>query len=284
MAQNNLGSFYNEKITVKLKENADISYFEENGYCDYRCGCDLCGSGDAIGIKTNFLKLCSRVERGEWFELNDLDIEVKDTWYDEESENYYKKLIVHPYNETTDREMIEKIYKLYLNFDQDDMIFQHKYEPLTGDKSCVGITSCYSNDLQETIERDDVKNIKNVHVCGLCYRWLITIEGDQIRGKFKESVNPFKYFWSSVIDDFLNDIIEFKNHKVCNKNNEIPTEIDNIFYTGIGCKISGKHTVNEFLQIMVKYQHKFKPPPKNSEDFMLDDWVNYAGAEIEYKK
>ena len=53
MSLTKLGTFFEDDIKVKFKKNADLSYFENNGYCDYRCGCDLCETGDAYGFKTN---------------------------------------------------------------------------------------------------------------------------------------------------------------------------------------------------------------------------------------
>ena len=74
-----------------------------------------------------------------------------------------------------------------------------------------------------------------------------------------------------------------------------------IFYTGIGCNETGKHTENEFLNIMNReftyknwrreleiipreehYQLKFKDwiLPDDFIFFTLNDWIEYSGAEI----
>ena len=74
----------------------------------------------------------------------------------------------------------------------------------------------------------------------------------------------------------------------------------NIFYTGIGSNQSGKHTVDEFLNIMKKtfmykewkheltifprethYQLQFKDwyLPDDFVFFTLDDWIEYSDAE-----
>ena len=74
-----------------------------------------------------------------------------------------------------------------------------------------------------------------------------------------------------------------------------------IFYTGIGCNKTGKHTENEFLDIMNKeftyktwrheleiipreqhYQLQFKDwiLPDDFIFFTLKDWIEYSGAEI----
>jgi hypothetical protein len=80
-----------------------------------------------------------------------------------------------------------------------------------------------------------------------------------------------------------------------------------IFYTGIGCNKTGKHTENEFLNIMNKeFTHKIwrhelaKIPRENHyqlhfkdftlpDDFIfftLEDWIEYSGAvrDLKYKK
>ena len=82
----------------------------------------------------------------------------------------------------------------------------------------------------------------------------------------------------------------------------------NIFYTGIGCKPSGIHTENEFLEIMnrefthknwkLEYQLmsilgenekeneqlKYKDfiLPDDFTFFTLADWIEYSGAEIKH--
>jgi len=74
-----------------------------------------------------------------------------------------------------------------------------------------------------------------------------------------------------------------------------------IYYTGIGCKMSGYHTIDEFLNIMKKefthkdwkheltifsrethYQLQFKNwvLPDDFIFFSLDDWLEYSGAEL----
>lgn len=60
-------------------------------------------------------------------------------------------------------------------------------------------------------------------------------------------------------------------------------DIDYIFYTGIGSNGKSEHTVNEFLNTMKEHSHKFMSPPSNSDNFSLDDWIDYSGAEIVYK-
>jgi len=74
-----------------------------------------------------------------------------------------------------------------------------------------------------------------------------------------------------------------------------------IFYTGIGSNITGKHTEQEFLNIMNRefthktWRHELATIPREShyqlsfkdwilpDDFIfftLSDWIEYSGAEI----
>ena len=71
-----------------------------------------------------------------------------------------------------------------------------------------------------------------------------------------------------------------------------------IYYTGIGSNKTGKHTENEFLNIMnEQFTHKnwkkmnvdqlqFKDwvLPDDFIFFTLSDWIEYSGAEINLKK
>jgi hypothetical protein len=72
-----------------------------------------------------------------------------------------------------------------------------------------------------------------------------------------------------------------------------------VLYSGIGCKESGEHTIEEFLNIMSKefthkewkeeilsiqqdYQLKFKDwvLPDDFVFFTLVDWIEYSGAAL----
>ena len=69
-----------------------------------------------------------------------------------------------------------------------------------------------------------------------------------------------------------------------------------IIYSGIGCKASHEHTVDEFLDIMNKHithkdwnneiswpeQLQFKDwvLPDDFVFFTLDDWIEYSGAGV----
>ena len=73
-----------------------------------------------------------------------------------------------------------------------------------------------------------------------------------------------------------------------------------VFYSGIGCKESGEHTIEEFLSIMNKefthkewkeeilsiqqdHQLKFKDwvLPDDFVFFTLADWIEYSGAVLD---
>ncbi len=59
-----------------------------------------------------------------------------------------------------------------------------------------------------------------------------------------------------------------------------------ILYTGIGSKVSGIHTQDEFLDIMFKTINLINYPlewngyelPQDFEIFSVDDWVEFSGA------
>lgn len=59
-----------------------------------------------------------------------------------------------------------------------------------------------------------------------------------------------------------------------------------VFYTGIGCKHSGVHTDEEFINIMFNTIHNIDYPsewngyelPDEFEEFSLDDWIEFSGA------
>ena len=75
----------------------------------------------------------------------------------------------------------------------------------------------------------------------------------------------------------------------------------NIFYTGIGCNKSGRHTEHEFLNIMNReithksWRHELSKKisdrdcqlqfkdwilPDDFIFFTLTDWIEYSGAEV----
>jgi hypothetical protein len=70
-----------------------------------------------------------------------------------------------------------------------------------------------------------------------------------------------------------------------------------IYYTGIGCNNSGFHTEDEFLNIMkhapfhynemtflgFKMEYKDYHLPDDFNNFTLDEWLDYTGAEY-YKE
>lgn len=111
MSCNKLGNFFENNIEVKLIKNSDISHFKNNGYCDFRIGCSLCGFTVATfgGLKTNILNIIDN--SNNWFYLNNLDLEFKDTWYEDMEGIYLQNLY-----ETNNIKVIDKVYKYFNKF------------------------------------------------------------------------------------------------------------------------------------------------------------------------
>lgn len=64
-----------------------------------------------------------------------------------------------------------------------------------------------------------------------------------------------------------------------------PKKISHIFYTGIGRSDTYEHTEQDFIDRMNKYAHDFNEPvPQNYKNFTLDEWVEWAGADIIYEE
>ena len=186
----NFGSFY-KNINIKFKNNADLDYFKTNGYCDFRCGCDLCSSGQAFGIKTNILNFSNNKD---YFNLDRLDLEYKDTWYENESLN------LHLYYETTNKECINKIYNYFLYF-QENTITKN-YNNHDEIESSVSIESIFDG--------EDIKSITSVHLCANCYTWFSLLNNNLINNFQKQK--SIKYFWKDFITDDILDLIEFDNN------------------------------------------------------------------------
>lgn len=99
-----------------------------------------------------------------------------------------------------------------------------------------------------------------------------TFNGDL--NEFRNSDDPWMVFTSVGVitgDMDLNDVSVWT------------IDIDHIYYTGIGSEGKEIFTINEFINIMKEHSHEFMPPPSNSDNFSLDDWIEYSGAEIVYK-
>jgi hypothetical protein len=199
MTLTKLGNFFND-ISVKLKNNVDLHYFEENGYCDYRCGCDFCKIGDAYGFKTNILDLIT--DSDNKFHLDNLDLQIKDSWCENEDSIYLQS-----YYETTDVTVINEVYKYYSKYIKLIELCGNcnKYDILY--ESCSNNGNYSSTKITSTFEKKDILEIKNIHLCSNCYMWFIC-QNQQYLNNFN-LVNPIKFFWIDVVKNYLYDIIEF---------------------------------------------------------------------------
>ena len=191
MNHTKFGNFLDDTINVKFKNNIDneLDYYRENGYVDYRVGCDLCEKGDAYGLKTNIVKFLDNIS----FKLNDLEIEFNDTWYSNDI------LKLHMMYETSNKQIIKLIYNNYL-----------KINKLNEEKvGMVSITSPFrkfpkkENNFSNHISIEELKNIKSVHICGNCIK--------MFNKKHFIEQNPLKYFWIDFVKNHLQDIIDFES-------------------------------------------------------------------------
>lgn len=256
MTTSSFGTFVEKNIFAKIKNNIQneskcLKYFENNGYCDFRCGCDLCENGDAFGVKTNFDKIYSH----NLFLLNNLDIIDENTWYDNKN-NFTSKnnftlnndnddndilsirkhsdmtiikkmhrdedanvLSVKLYNETSDAKIIKEVYSMYVKKMQlDDMVNFFDcdlFYPMNNtyvEKASCSITSIfYDRNKFSAIDNEDVKNISRIKLCNKCYKFLIYTHGIKIRKKFIENINPFKYAWIDIIKSYMLEFLDFAN-------------------------------------------------------------------------
>ncbi len=233
MSQTKLGLFFKDDIKVKLVKDCDLSYFKENGYCDYRVGCDICEVGNAHGFITNIIDIIDNSDN--YFYLNNLELKIKDenSWCES-----LDSLDVYNYYESNDKNVIKQVYKYYKKFNKLDTCISNKCDLFSENVnlcSGVGISSCFNkhnetkftfsenklnNDISKKINKfnNDISKIKNIHICSICYTWFICINK-----KYDDCftyTHPLKYFWKDVVKDDLYDIIEFDNE---NKKN--------LFYT-----------------------------------------------------
>jgi len=181
------------EIKVKIKHNCNWSYFEEYGYCDYRCGCDLCGKGQALSFRTNILEFKNK----DSFLLNDLDI-IHDKSDDDIKLQYFYV--------TDDKEAIKLIYEYYIKFEELSSN-PKKYSLKSGLDSGFSITSVFFREPFNIISYDDIDKIQNVKLCSTCYKWFICVHKQFEKGFMM--YKSLKYFWSDVINDYICDIIEF---------------------------------------------------------------------------
>ena len=198
MSRTKLDNFIEDNIKIKFIDNGSMSYFKETGYCDYRCGCDLCGSGDARGFKTNILDLVDNSLDG-WFFINDLDVKIKDSWCESEDYIYLRTLY-----ETNDKNVINKIGNIFDKFSGifDNQSVPRKYELLSDRHSDSSLTGCFDNNQN----RDEIKNVR---LCSNCYKWVV-MDNNEYCDKFS-LINTFKIFWADVMNDYLSDLIEYED-------------------------------------------------------------------------
>jgi hypothetical protein len=200
MSLTKLGNFLEDDVKVILKKDADFSYFTKNGYCDYRCGCDVCMKGDARGFKTNILDIIS--DSKEWFLLKKLDLDIKNSWCEKEDSIYLQM-----YYETSNIDAIKDIHKYYIKINElwDNDTLNNSYDTYNIlDKeypfSSAKIASNFSS--------ESIENIKNVKLCSSCYTWFICLN-EKYSNDFAMT-NLFKYFWIDVVNNYLCDITDFK--------------------------------------------------------------------------
>jgi len=197
MNHTKLSNFVDHDIKVKLLENHDLSYFNENGYCDYRTGCDICEVGDAYGFKTNFMNIADM--SGNLFNLNNLEVMVPGSWLEDDDKSIY----LHNYYETTDKDAIERIFNCYSKFKTLDDFHCRELDVRSGTSCSTSICSCFS----EHVGFTTIDTIQSTHVCTNCCMWLNVID-PYVKNKFTH-INPFKLFWKDIYKDYLYDIIEF---------------------------------------------------------------------------
>ena len=238
MSHTSFGLFLNHLFKVKFKKNIEeqLKFFYEVGYADYRVGCNLCETGQARSLKTNITDFINE----EYFYLNDLKLSFNDVWYNQN----HKHLDLNIMYETTNKEIIKKIYQYHLKFNNIDGYKQILIRPNDEIKMSSGLTSCFTseNSPDECITENELEDISDVHICLNCYKWFISVNEEK---DFIEQ-NPLKYFWFDFADDYLYDVIEFETLedmndfcKWCNTNNSfsISEKSDTIKKFTVGEKI-----------------------------------------------
>ena len=219
MAHTSFGNFLNGNYNVKFKENIDqeqLDYFKNIGYSDYRVGCDLCECGNACGIKTNIGKFVNT----DWFQLNQLEIDFDNTWYSDED-----KLKLKTMYETSNKKIIEQIYNYYLNFNKVDGQIEYNINinlTHTSDAGNSGLTSAFwkepdvaNGDFTSCISPEELTEIKNVHLCGQCFKWFITVH-ENTKNQFVKQ-NPLKYFWFDFVEFDLHELIDWESVQMKDK-------------------------------------------------------------------
>jgi len=215
MSHTSFGNFLDKKYEVKFISNKHLEYNFE--YIDYRVGCDLCGNGDACGLKTNFPKLMNK----EKFLLNELEIDFEDAWY---NDNDNELLTLETMYETSNKKVIYLLYQYNIKFNAtryDINVFNKinisSKETKNGGK--LILTSIFTSEdnlgALTHISLSELDRIKQVHICSNCYEWFISIHNKKYR-KYFTYQNPLKYFWVNFVEVYLNDLIEFESEKIMN--------------------------------------------------------------------
>jgi len=193
MSKTKIDNFVKEPIKVFFKKNIDLSYFKNNGFCDYRIGCDLCKKGDCYGFKTNILNF------KDSFILNELDIDKSIC----DPEN---KIYLQNFYETDDCILIKNIYDIFNKMNE-----KHGNERLFYEYDIID--QVYTGSwIQSIFEKKNIKDIKNIKICSICYLWITSSNINKF-----SIINPFKYFWIDVINNYMDDIIEFDDIIIKNK-------------------------------------------------------------------
>ena len=187
-----LGDIFQDPIRVSLKEGSDLTYFRDNGFCDYRCGCDLCCRGDAIGLQTNIWDFRDR----DNFLLNDLTVEVSE---EEDTHQLYT------WYETTHPKLIAVIEEWYHRFQQSTGC-----EVSTHFSLSKNMTYPYTSIIIDSLFKC-ASLPKCCKICANCYRWLGHLYPDY--QKHLQMVNPLKYFWLTMIKEYLFDQLNFTDHR-----------------------------------------------------------------------
>jgi len=200
------GNFLDEIFKVKFKKTIknEFNYYQENGYIEYRVGCDLCGKGKSCGLKTNIIKFF----KTNSFNLNELEIDFNNTWYTNDV------LEFNLMYETSNKKIIEKIYNLYLKLYllNEELTSNYKIKissTHTENVGIVNITSTFCQD-ENNISYEELKNIKNVHICPDCFKLFILINESECKKYFIKQ-NPLKYFWIDFVVTHLHDMIDFES-------------------------------------------------------------------------
>ena len=196
--KNKLGEFYDDEVYVKLKDNADLSYFKDIKYIDYRVGCAICEKGDASDFRINILDIA----KNDYFLLNELDI-VLDKWH------LKRDWSMPLYYQTNDPATIKLVFEYFKKFnDLNDEYHGHnpQYSLIDTCQSAGGITSIFRSNKHYD---QYINKVYYAHICDNCFKWLI-YQDKELSKKFV-AINSLKIFWADTVIDYLEDLIEFKD-------------------------------------------------------------------------